>query len=69
MYQNETGDSVAYEGFKKIKAAIASKGGAYDPGAVAASIGMKKYGKKKFEKAAHEGKSLRNAKPKKEYGY
>ena len=41
-----------YMGFKKLKAAIAAKGGVRDPGAVAASIGRKKYGKKKFQKAA-----------------
>jgi hypothetical protein len=30
---------------------------------VAAAIGRKKYGKKKFQKAASAGKSLRGAKP------
>lgn len=41
-----------YMGFKKLKASIAAKGGVRDPGAVAASIGRKKYGKEKFQKAA-----------------
>lgn len=59
---------MAYEGFKKLKASLSHEKGAKDAGAIAASIGMKKYGKKKFEKAAHEGKSLEHAKPKKHYG-
>jgi hypothetical protein len=46
-----------YMGFEKTKAAVA-KGGAKDPGAVAASIGRKKYGKEKFQKAAAAGKKL-----------
>ncbi len=41
-----------YMGFKALKASIAAKGGVRDPGAVAASIGRKKYGKEKFQKAA-----------------
>lgn len=59
---------MAYEGFKKLKEKVA-EGGAKNPGAVAASIGMKKYGKKKFEKAAHEGKSMEHMKPKKQFGF
>lgn len=34
--------------FAALKKSIAAKGGAKNPGAVAASIGMKKYGKKKM---------------------
>jgi hypothetical protein len=49
-----------YMGFEKVKAA-AKKGGAEDPGAVAASIGRKKYGKEKFQKAAAAGKKLSEA--------
>lgn len=49
--------SEKYMGFEKVKAA-AAKGGAKDPGAVAASIGRKKYGKEKFQKAAAAGKKL-----------
>lgn len=55
---------MGYVGFKKLKEKLAHKPGIKDPGAVAASIGMKKYGKKKFEKAAHEGKSMQHMKPK-----
>jgi hypothetical protein len=50
-----------YEGFDKVKGELAHKG-AKNPGALAAWIGERKYGKKKFEKAAHKGKSLRGAK-------
>ena len=47
-----------YMGFKKTVAAIAKGGSAEDPEAVAAAIGRKKYGKKKFQKAAAAGKKL-----------
>ena len=46
---------MAYIGFKKL----ANKVG----GAVAASIGRKKYGKKKFQEAAAKGKKLKGASP------
>lgn len=46
-----------YMGFKKLKKSLAGKG-VKDPGAVAASIGRKKYGKEKFQKAAAKGKRL-----------
>ena len=49
-----------YMGFKKV-AAAAKKGGAENPEAVAASIGRKKYGKAKFQKAAAAGKKLGEA--------
>lgn len=55
---------MAYEGFKKLKEKLA-KSGEKNPGAVAAKIGMEKYGKKKFEKAAHEHKSMEHMQPKK----
>lgn len=42
--------------FKKLKASIAKKGKVRDPGAVAAAIGRKKYGKKKFQSMAAKGK-------------
>jgi hypothetical protein len=54
---------MAYQGFEKVKASVARRGGVRDPGAVAAAIGRKKYGKKKFQKAAAAGKSLRGARP------
>jgi hypothetical protein len=50
-----------YMGFAKVKA---SAKGARDPGAVAASIGRKKYGKAKFQKAAAAGKKMKGMKPK-----
>lgn len=49
--------SEKYMGFKKV-AAAAKAGGAENPEAVAASIGRKKYGKEKFQKAAAAGKKL-----------
>lgn len=58
---------MAYTGFKKLKEKLASSG-AKNPAGLAASIGMKKYGKKQFEKAAHEHKSMEHMKPKKVYG-
>ena len=50
---------MAYEGFSKLKGEIAAKGNVRDPGAVAASIGRAKYGKKAMSKAAASGKSLK----------
>ena len=50
-----------YLGFKKLEGKLADKG-VSNPGAVAASIGMKKYGKKKFEKAAHEHHKMKGMK-------
>ena len=52
---------MAYEGFKKLAAETSP--------AIAASIGRKKYGKKKFQKAASEGKKLKGAKPMKGGAY
>lgn len=42
--------------FAKLKAEIAKKGGVRNPGAVAAAIGRKKYGKKKFQALAAKGR-------------
>jgi hypothetical protein len=50
---------MSYVGFKKLKAEIASKGNVRDPGAVAASVGREKYGKKKFQSAAAKGKKMK----------
>lgn len=47
-----------YMGFSKLEKEIAKRGDVKDPGAVAASIGRKKYGKAKFQKAAAAGKKL-----------
>lgn len=54
----------SYEGFTKLEHKLAAKRGkkkVKDPGALAASIGMKKYGKAKFEGAAAKGKKLGKA--------
>jgi hypothetical protein len=50
-----------YMGFKRLEASIAARGGVRNPAAVAASIGRKKYGKKKFQKAAAKGRKLDEA--------
>lgn len=42
--------------FAALKAALAKRAGVTDPGALAASIGRKKYGAKKFQKLAAKGK-------------
>ena len=53
---------MAYMGFGKLQKKIESQGKSPKAaGAIAASIGRKKYGKKKFNNAAAEGKSLRGA--------
>jgi hypothetical protein len=54
---------MAYVGFSKLKNKIAARGGVRDPGAVAAAIGRRKYGARKFQSAAAKGKSLRGARP------
>ena len=48
---------MAYVGFDKLKAKLAAKG-VRSPGGLAASIGKKKYGAKKFNAAAAKGKKL-----------
>jgi hypothetical protein len=52
---------MSYIGFDKLKAKLARKPGVTNPGALSAFIGRKKYGKKKFQKAAAKGKSMRGA--------
>lgn len=42
--------------FAALKASLTKRGGVDDPGALAASIGRKKYGKKKFNSLAAKGK-------------
>ena len=64
----ETDIDEKYQGFEKTERALAAKG-AKDPGALAAWIGRKKYGKEKFQKAAAAGKKLKEAKDEGEYGY
>ena len=52
---------MAYVGFKNLVKSLSGK--VRNPGAVAASIGRKKYGKKKFQKAAAEGKKMKGMMP------
>ena len=47
-----------YMGFKKTVSALKKQGGIENPEALAASIGRKKYGKEKFQKAAAAGKKM-----------
>ncbi len=47
-----------YLGFDKLKSRLAKRPGVTNPGALAASIGRKKYGAKKFNRAAAAGKKL-----------
>lgn len=42
--------------FAALKASIAKRGGVRNPGAVAAAIGRKKYGKARFQKMAAAGR-------------
>lgn len=42
--------------FKKLEGTLMRRGGVRDPGALAASIGRKTYGKKKFQRLAAAGK-------------
>ena len=42
--------------FAKLEKSIAAKGGVKDPAAVAAAVGRKKYGKKKFQQMATAGR-------------
>lgn len=48
---------MAYIGFNKLEKKLEGK--VSNPAAVAASIGRKKYGKEKFQKAAAAGKKMR----------
>lgn len=56
---------MAYMGFDKLKGQLAKKG-VSDPGALAASIGRKKYGKGKFQKAAASGTKMKGMTAKKQ---
>jgi hypothetical protein len=56
---------MAYEGFAKLEGKLAGKPGVTNPGALAASIGRKKYGSKTFNKASASHTSLRKAAAKK----
>lgn len=50
--------------FKKLEAEIAARGGALDPHAVAASIGLKKYGKQRMLGWARKAKKAKSNKRK-----
>ncbi len=50
---------MAYEGFAKLQSKLAGKPGITNPGALAASIGRKKYGAGTFNRAAAQHKTLR----------
>lgn len=50
---------MAYVGFNKLKGELAHKPGVTNPGALAASIGRKKYGSKAMAKGAKTGHSLK----------
>lgn len=53
---------MAYEGFSKVQSSIEKDGKSKKvAGAIAASIGRKKYGKKKFDSAASKGEKLKGA--------
>jgi hypothetical protein len=54
-------------GFKKLESKLASQPGITNPGAVAASIGRKKYTKTRFQEAAAKGNSLQGAPQSKRY--
>jgi hypothetical protein len=58
-YSSSLGQEIdlTYVGFNALKAKLAAKG-ATNPGALAAAIGRKKYGKAKFQKAAARGAKL-----------
>jgi len=51
-----------YMGFDKLKSSLSHKG-IRNPGALAASIGRKKYGKSKFQHAAASGHKMRHVMP------
>jgi hypothetical protein len=57
-YQEAAADTEPGEGsrFAALKESIASEGGVRNPGAVAAAIGRKKYGSKRFAEMGRKGK-------------
>jgi hypothetical protein len=52
---------MSYTGFAKLKNELAHEKGVTNPGALAAAIGRKKYGAKKFGRYAAAGKKMRGA--------
>jgi hypothetical protein len=53
----------SYVGFDKLKGELAKRPGVKSPGALAAFIGRKKYGAKRFDRYAAKDKKMRGAKP------
>lgn len=53
---------MAYVGFNKLKSQLGNRPGVTNPGALAAFIGRKKYGAKKFNAAASKGEKMRGMK-------
>lgn len=51
-----------YVGFNKLEGQLGQRSGVSNPGALAAYIGRKKYGKKNFQSHAAQGKTMRGAK-------
>lgn len=51
------------ERFRQLKSKIARRGGVRDPGAVAAAVGRKKYGKERMQEMAAAGKRRASKKP------
>ena len=51
---------MGYVGFDKLKGKLAHQKGVTNPGALAASIGRKKYGKAAFQKHAAEHVAMRS---------
>lgn len=56
---------MSYTGFNKLKVMLGKEKGITNPGGLARKIGVDKYGKEKFDKAAHEGKKMKGMEPKK----
>jgi len=54
---------MTYMGFDKLKGELSHEKGVDNPGAVAASIGRKKYGKAAFQHFAAAGKKLSQVHP------
>lgn len=55
---------MAYVGFKKLVSKLKGQGKSKAAAeGIAASVGRKKYGAKRFNKAARAGKSMRGMKP------
>lgn len=50
-----------YLGFAKLSRELGARGNVRDPGAVAAAVGRRKYGNRRFQAAAAKGRKLRGA--------